>query len=63
MLAYHQTSTGSTPCVNFAGLGAIAAGPVVLTAGGNHRPTLTQCLLNDGPVSLVLAVHAVSIQP
>ena len=38
----------------FAGLRSIAAGQVVLTAGGDYKPTLTQCLLNVGPASLVL---------
>ena len=33
----------------------IAAGLVVLTAGGDYKPTPTQCLLNVGPASLVLA--------
>ena len=37
----------------------IAAGLVVLTAGGNYKLTPTQCLLNDGPVSPVLAsIHS-----
>ena len=31
------------------------AGLVVLTAGGEYKPTPTQCLLNVGRVSLVLA--------
>ena len=38
----------------FAGLRSIAAGLVVLTAGGDYKPTLTQCLLNVGPASLML---------
>ena len=43
----------------FAGLSSIAAGLVVLTAGGDYMPTLTQCLLNVGPASPVLAsIHS-----
>ena len=43
----------------FAGLRSIAAGLVVLTAGGDYKPTLTQCLLNVGPASLVLVcIHS-----
>ena len=35
------------------------AGLVVLTAGGEYKPTLTQCLLNVGPTLLVLAsIHS-----
>ena len=39
----------------FAGLRSIAAGLVVLTAGGDYKLTPTQCLLNVGPASPVLA--------
>ena len=47
----------------FAGLHSIAAGMVLLPAGGNHyKPTLTQCLLNVGPISSVLAsIHSVLV--
>ena len=52
-LAQHYTSTGSTPCVCW------AAGLVVHTAGGEYKPTPTQCLLNIGPASPVLAsIHS-----
>ena len=38
-----------------------AAGQVVLTAGGDYKPTPTQCMLNVGPASPVLAsIHSVS---
>ena len=37
----------------------IAAGLVVPTAGGDYKPTPTQCLLNVGPASPVLAsIHS-----
>ena len=40
----------------------IAAGLVLLTAGGDYKPTPTQCLLNVGPVSPVLAsIHSVLV--
>ena len=43
----------------FAGLRSIAAGLVVLTAGGDYKPTATQSLLIVGPVSPVLAsIHS-----
>ena len=43
----------------FAGLRSIAAGLVSLTAGGDYKPTPTQCLLNFGPASSVLAsIHS-----
>ena len=35
----------------FPGLRSLAAGLVLLTAGGNYKPTPTQCLLNVGPAS------------
>ena len=47
-LAQHPTSP---VC---AGLRSIAAGLVLLTAGGNNKPTPMQCLLNVGPASPVL---------
>ena len=43
----------------FAGLRSIASGLVVLTAGGDYKPTRSQCLLNVGPASPVLAsIHS-----
>ena len=43
----------------FAGLRSIAAGLVLLTAGGDHKPTPTQCLLNVGAASRILAsIHS-----
>ena len=43
----------------FAGLRSMAAGLVVLTAGGGYKPTLTQCLLDVRPASPVLAsIHS-----
>ena len=43
----------------FAGLRSIAASLVVLTAGGDYKPTPNQCLLNVGPASPVLAsIHS-----
>ena len=43
----------------FAGLRSIAAGLVVLTAGGGYKPPLTQCLLDVRPASPVLAsIHS-----
>ena len=43
----------------FAGLRSIAAGLVVLIAGGDYKPSPTQCLLNVGPASPVLAsIHS-----
>ena len=42
-------------CLMFTELRSIADGLVVLTAGGNYKPTLTQCLLNVGPGSQMLA--------
>ena len=46
----------------FAGLRSIAAGLVLLTAGGDYKPTPIQCLLNVGPASSVLAsIHSVPI--
>ena len=49
----HQTSTGSTPRVCW------AAGLAVPTTGGEYKPTPTQCLLNVGPASPVLAsIHS-----
>ena len=40
-------------------LRSIAADLVVRTAGGDYKPTPTQCLLNVGPVSPVLAsIHS-----
>ena len=42
-----------------AGIRSIAAGLVVLTAGGDYKPTPTQCLVNVGPASPVLAsIHS-----
>ena len=43
----------------FAGLRSIAAGLVVLTTGGDYKPTLTQCLLYDGPV--LASIHSVLV--
>ena len=52
-LAQHQTSTGSTPRVCW------AAGLAVHTDGGEYKPTPTQCLLNVGPASPMLAsIHS-----
>ena len=57
-LAEHQTSTGSTPRVCWAAFNS-SSGLVVLTAGGNYKSTPTQCLLNVGLVSPVLAsIHS-----
>ena len=43
----------------FAGLRSIAAGLVMFTAGGDYKPTLTQCMLNVGAASPVLAsIHS-----
>ena len=43
----------------FAGLCSIAAGLVVLTTGGDYKLTQTQCLLDAGPASTVLAkIHS-----
>ena len=40
----------------------IAAGLVLLTAGGDDKPTPTQCLVNVGPASPVLAsIHSVLV--
>ena len=52
-LAQHPTSTGSTPRVCW------DAGLAVHTAGGEYKPTQTQCLSNVGPASSVLAsIHS-----
>ena len=53
-LAQHQTSTGSTPRVCWAACNISWSG-IVLTAGGNYKPTPTQCLLNVGTALPVLA--------
>ena len=46
-------------CLVFAGLRTIAAALVVLTAHGDYKPTPTQCLVNAGPASAVLAsIHS-----
>ena len=52
MLTQHQTSTGSTPRVCWA-----AFNPAKQTQNicGDYKPTPTQCLLNVGPASPVLA--------
>ena len=42
----------------FAELRLIAAGLVLLAAGGDYKPTLTQCLLNVGPATLA-SIHSV----
>ena len=40
----------------------IAAGLVLLTACGDYKPTPTQCLLNVGPVSpLVASIHSILV--
>ena len=57
-LAQHQTSTGSTPrvCWGCVRSGSAYIAPlVVLTAGGEYKPTPTRWLLNVGPASPVLA--------
>ena len=54
-MAWHRTnasytvSTGSTPRICW------AAGLAVHTAGGEYKPTQTQCLLNAGAASPMLA--------
>ena len=54
-----QLSTVSTPRVCWAAFNSIAIGLVVLTAGGEFKLTPTQCLLNVGPTSPVLAsIHS-----
>ena len=62
-LSTHPANTGRWPSIKtalvqslvFAELRSIAAGLVILTAGGEYKPTSTQCLLNVGPASPVLA--------
>ena len=47
--------------INVLCLLGIAAGQVLLTAGGDYKPTPTQCLLNVGPASPMLgSIHSVS---
>ena len=44
-------------------LGAAFADLVVLTAGGEYKPTPTQCLLNAGSAPPVMAVPARCFEP
>ena len=53
-LAQHQTSTGSTPRVCWE-LRSIARWSASAYSCGEYKPTPTQCLLNVGPASPVLA--------
>ena len=40
----------------------VAADLVLLTAGGDYKPTPTQCLLNIGPASQMLAsIHSIQV--
>ena len=49
-------------CVYWDVMLGIASGLVLLTAGGDYKPTPAQCLLNVGPASPVLAsIHSVLV--
>ena len=46
-------------CPGGGGCTVTLSGPLTITAGGDYKPTPTQCLLNVGPASTVLvSIHS-----